>query len=234
MQSIIRRAFRARAKILSVLAAGAVLGVGTTMTLASWTDTEWAFGGTGSGTPGVGTSSFDVEQNAALPSAAGFLTGFSDHETKPGNTLAFSPDALNLAPGETVWAPVALRTKTGSIAGDLQLETAQHITGADVDAGGLLWGALQLKIGVVTTTGAAVAPACDAASFAPVTPTYAALALTGSGLDAHPATGDTQAVAGAGGSVVHYCFQVSLPAGSPSTLQGRSLAPVWLFDATSD
>ena len=233
MQGINRRAARTRTKVFVVLAAGAVLGVGTTMTLASWTDTEWAFGGTGANVPGVGTSSFNVEQNASLPATAGFLTGFSDHETAPGNTIVFAPNALALTPGDTVYAPVALRAKASSVAGVLQLEAAQHVTGADVDAGAALWGALVLKVAYVTTTGAAVAPACDANSFAVTTPTYTALALTGTGLDAHPATGDTQAVAAAAGSIVHYCFQVTLPAGSPATLQGRKVAPAWLFDATS-
>jgi len=52
-----------RRRIFAVAAGGAALGVGVAATLAAWTDTEWVFGGDGTGGPGVGTSTFAIEQN---------------------------------------------------------------------------------------------------------------------------------------------------------------------------
>ncbi len=52
-----------RRRIFAVAAGGAALGVGVAATLAAWTDTEWVFGGNGAGGPGVGTSTFAIEQN---------------------------------------------------------------------------------------------------------------------------------------------------------------------------
>ena len=62
MQIQNRRRFDRR-KVMAVAAAGLVLGVGASVTLAAWTDTEWVFGGNGAGGPGVGTSTFEVQQS---------------------------------------------------------------------------------------------------------------------------------------------------------------------------
>jgi hypothetical protein len=56
--------------------------------------------------------------------------------------------------------------------------------------------------------------------------------MTGTGLGAVPAVG-TQVLQGATGNVLHYCFVITLPAGSPDTLQGRTVAPAWQFNAVS-
>src|SRR5690606_5967020 len=146
-----------------------VIGAGGVATLASWTDTEWVFGGNAAGDgPGVGTSTFVVEQNTSKPYTA---SGFISEATNPGGALVFGPGALTLAPGDEVYAPVALRTTSASIAGSVQLNPAVAASGIAVtDAGNALWNALTLEIGWLATTGATAPAACDDATFASYTP----------------------------------------------------------------
>lgn len=90
------RAARSR-KARAVLAGGVVLGVGAAVTLAAWTDSEFATGLFGAG-------SFNLE--GSTDGAA-----YAEHPTTDAPaSLAFSlPLAQNLAPDETVYAPFAVR-----------------------------------------------------------------------------------------------------------------------------
>jgi predicted ribosomally synthesized peptide with SipW-like signal peptide len=224
-----------RTKTMAFLSGGLVLGLGVTATLAAWTDSEWVFGGNGDGTgPGLGTSTFEVEQNVASPYA---LAGFTQSETNPGQDLTFSPGALALTPGTTVYAPVALRTIAGSVAGTLALQDSEPAVGAALaasDAGGALLGALELRVAVSSTVaGAAAGPVCDATAF-----TAATTIATGPLATAQPTA--TQPVAAAGGTVQHYCFEITLPQAptlpantTVDALQGRSVTPAWEFIGTS-
>lgn len=218
-----------RNKILAVLAAGVVLSVGGALTLAAWNDTEWVFGGNAAGDgPGIGTSTFEVVQNAANPYVDGGT--FSNHETNPGNALVFGVGALALTPGDVTYAPVALKTTAASVTGTLQLNAATTATGITTnDTGNLLRDALVLSVGTATTTGTTLPPTCNAAGFAGYTP----IVLTGTGLNAVPAVG-TQSLTAAGGNTVHYCFRIELPTTATETVQGRSVAPAWSFTATSN
>jgi len=217
-----------RNKILAVLAAGVVLSVGGALTLAAWNDTEWVFGGNAAGTgPGIGTTTFEVQQDVSKPFAAPGT--FSDHETNPGQALIFGTGALALTPGDVVYAPVALRSTTASVAGTLQLNAATTATGITInDTGNLLGNALVLSVGTATTT-TGNPPTCDLAGFGSYTP----IALTGTGLTAVPAVG-TQSLTAAGANTQHYCFRISLPSNAPDTVQGRTVAPAWAFTATSN
>lgn len=217
-----------RNKVMAILAGGLVLGVGGTVTLASWIDTEWVYGGDGSGGPGVGTSVFDVQQDTSNPFAP-LATDFADFPDNPGGSLAFGPGALVLTPGDVVYAPVALRTTAASIGGGVVILPATAASGVTVaDSGDLLWNALELRVGVITTTGDAAPPACDAAGFA----SYNEIA-NGTGLGTFPVATPV-AILGAGANTLHYCFEITLPDPSPTTLQGRTVAPAWEFEATSD
>lgn len=220
---------RKRQKIAALLAAGLIVGAGGVATLASWTDTEWVFGGNAAGDgPGVGTSTFVVEQNTSKPYSA--AAGFTSEDSNPGGALVFGPGALELAPGDEVYAPVGLRTTSDSISGTVQLKAAVAASGITAtDAGDELWDALDLEIGWLATTGATEPAVCDAANFA----SYNSIALSGSGLGATPAAG-TQVLSAAAGNVVHYCFKISLPDPSSNDLQGRTVAPAWEFESTSD
>lgn len=218
------RKSRKTRKIAALAAGILVVGLGATYTLASWNDAEWVWGGA-DGDPNVGTSSFNVQQNAASPYTN---TGWADFETNPGDELTFTTGALALTPGDTIYAPVALQTETGSVAGTVELQGAVPAAGITVvDDAGSLWDAIRAT--VYTATGATPPAACTAAGVANAgwTPlvTNAALGTLGSA---------TQTLVASAGSVQHYCFTLTLPAGSPDTLQGRTIAPAWEFAATSN
>ena len=211
-------------KVAAVAAGILVVGIGATYTLASWNDSEWVWGGA-SGDPNVGTSTFNVQQNTSSPYAN---TGWDDFETNPGDELTFTTGSLALTPGDTIYAPVALQTESGSVAGTVELQGAVPATGITVtDSGGNLWSAIRTT--VYTATGATPPAACTAAGIANAgwSPIVTNAAL---GTDASA----TQPLSANAGSVQHYCFAITLPAGSPDTLQGRNIAPAWEFAATSN
>lgn len=210
-----------------MLAGGAVLGLGATVTLAAWTDTEWVFAGNAAGNgPGLGTSAFEVEQNTTSPYTE---ATFVQNESNPGGALKFGVTALALTPGDSVYAPVALRTVAGSIAGTVTLQPAVSATGiTTTDANLALYNALTVRVAVSTT-----ATTCNAAAFTAGTIiANGPLATTGA------STGQTLSAAGA--NVQHYCFEITLPANPTlpngttlSALQGRTAAPAWDFAAVS-
>jgi SipW-cognate class signal peptide len=219
-----------RRRIFAVAAGGAALGVGVAATLAAWTDTEWVFGGDGAGGPGVGTSTFAIEQNTD----PGFdPTAWTDEPDNPGGQMVFTAAGLlgtELTPGDSVYAAVALRTKNASIAGDVQLQAADPAAGiATDDPGDLLFDALDVRVATSAT-----AFTCDATAFTGPATVIAdgSLATTGATL--------TQSLAAASGSTQYYCFEVTLPdpiplAGgtTPEDYMGRTIAPAWEFVATS-
>lgn len=91
-----RGAKRGWTKARAVLAGGLVLGVGAAITLAAWTDQEWAKGVFGSGTFGIEGST-----NGA---------SFVEHpDAASAATLDFQVDADKLAPGDDVYAGFAVR-----------------------------------------------------------------------------------------------------------------------------
>jgi predicted ribosomally synthesized peptide with SipW-like signal peptide len=225
-----------RQKAFAVLAAGLVLGVGATVTLAVWNDSEWVVGGTAGvdgedGTPGVGTSTFEVQQNTSSPfSAAGWI----DEEANPGGSLTFTTGALSLTPGDAIYAPVSLSTTDGSEAApSVRLSGAVAATDIPVeDDGGLLAGALGLRVVVNTGARDAAPAACtDAAftagaSYVVGSPTAPAALATASSV--------VSALAEDSGNQLNYCFEVSLPDDAPDTLQGRAIAPAWQFVSASE
>ena len=215
---------RTRNKVMAIASAGLVIGVGTAMTMATWTDTEWDYAGAG-GIPGLGTSTFVVQQDATNPYTG---AAFGNYHTNPGNSLNFQTGALNLSPGVSVAAPVAYETTSASVAGTLQLEAAVPAAGVtNNDPTNALWSALQLQVGWVSVTPGNPVPACTTALTG-----YAPITMTGSGLGAVPATG-TQVLQAATDNVLHYCFVVTLPANASNSLQGLTVAPAWQFSAVS-
>lgn len=89
-------------KVKALLAGGVVLGVGAAVTLAAWTDQEWAQGI-------FSTGSFNIESSADGDE-------FNDHESQDdAATLAFDlPGAADITPGETLAAPFVLRLAADS------------------------------------------------------------------------------------------------------------------------
>jgi predicted ribosomally synthesized peptide with SipW-like signal peptide len=225
---------------MAILAGGMVLGLGTAATLASWTDTEWVFGGTANADgvidPGVGTSTFQVQQNVTSP----FTGAFTDNAERPGETLSFSLGALSLSPGEKTYAAVALKTTAESLSGILTLATAvdhASINAISTDTGSMLWNALNLR--VIASTNLAVT--CEESSFAALDST-STLVTTGPLAAPTNTTNSDITISAEGAEPVLYCFEISLPEAQSITLpanavvsdlQGRAVAPAWKFDAVS-
>lgn len=211
-------------KVWAVGAVAAVVGVGGLATLAAWNDSEWIFAGNGDGGPGLGTSSFNVQQNrdAEVPPTA--ASTWDDHAANPGGQVVFTPGALNLTPGDSVYAPVALKTGEGSIAGSLALQQPVEAAGLATSAG--LWGALTYSVKATETPTACTAATWDAFG-AEVIP-----ADTGFDAAVTPAEQELEANEA---NIQYYCFEVTLPADAPGVdgLQGQTAAPAWQFIATS-
>ncbi len=212
---------RRNRKIAAIAVGLLVVGVGTTYTLASWNDSEWVWGGA-DGDPGLGTSEFEVLQNTDPDVVAGAWT---DEESNPGGELLFSPGALALTPGDTVFAPVALQTGADSVAGTVELQGAVAAAGGSTNDAALF---AAVRATVYTATGAAAPTACDAGFDATGWTTIVSNATLGTAASA------TQSLAAAAGSTQHYCFAITLPAGSPDTLQGLQISPAWEFASVSD
>ncbi|GAA2001098.1 hypothetical protein JL107_01050 [Nakamurella flavida] len=213
LQQSVHQRPRRKGKVRAVLAGCAVLGIGATVTLAAWTDTEWVYGaGNGDGDP-ISTSTFEVQQNVFDG------VGFTDRETAPGGALVFSPTATALTPGDTVTAPMQLQTTATSEAASITL------------AGAVLNGSEQPLFDTVTYgayTGVSQAD-CDAQDFAAgdvLVPEGSALTV---GSD--PATPIVLAANAADTSDI--CFVITLPDDAPDTVQGQGIAPAWLFNADS-
>lgn len=84
----------------AILAGGVVLGLGAAVTLAAWSDDVFASGD-------FTTGSFELEGNAAI--VDGDTEGFAEHDAAPGAVLTFALDPGEVAPGDTNYAPLALR-----------------------------------------------------------------------------------------------------------------------------
>lgn len=116
-------------KLRALLAGGLVLGVGAAVTLAAWTDDEWAIGDFGAGTFGIEGSTDG--------------TTFDDHPTEgEAAGLEFELAAQNLSPGDVVAAPFAIRT-TAETTYDATVSLAATAASADL-AGDLTYGIVEV------------------------------------------------------------------------------------------
>ncbi|GAA1489132.1 hypothetical protein [Brachybacterium sacelli] len=208
-----RRSWQVRLKVL--LACGLTLGTGATTTLAAWTD----------GTEAKGefeASTFVVEANPSAPYAA---SGPWSPHTEEAAVLQL--EATDLTPGSTRYAPLALRTTTGSLGGTAVLGGAE-VTGTPLGP------ALRYRV----TTYDPPAGECGGDDFAGgaeavVGDGTAPVPLT-TGQDAHhplelPAASDTDP-----GGPVHLCVELSLPSDADSALQGESATARWQIISTSE
>ncbi|MDJ1370964.1 hypothetical protein [Gulosibacter molinativorax] len=219
---------RKAAKIGAITAGAIVVGIAGTFTLASWNDSEWVSGFTDN-IPGIGTSEFEVQQNADPGIAAGAWTD-RESETDP-NPLTFAVNPLALTPGDTIYAPVSLRTTAESIAGTVTLQPAGQSTTAVTDAA--LWEALELTVYTAEGTDR---PACDATGLTGAT--WGAPIVATSTLATTAVAGASQQLLEQGTSTQHYCFVMSLPDTEANrtndALHGTTVAPIWEFAAVSE
>lgn len=168
-------------KVRALLAGGVVLGVGAAVTLAAWTDQEWAVGNFAAG-------SFNIEGSTNG-------TDFTDHPSEGGAAvLAFDLAAENLSPGDSVAAPFVVRTDAATTYGaTVELTSA---AGQGAIASDLTYGITQVGAAGECTEGATGTPIVPAGTGVD--------AITG----ATPFTLEAGA-AGTAGTPVVLCFEVT-------------------------
>lgn len=198
-------------RLRAALAGGLVLGVGATVTLASWNDSEYAKGS-------FTTSVFDTESNVQSG-------GYADNSTAPGPTVTFT--GAGFSPGVSEYFNDLIRTKVNSTAGTAVLEAAT-LGGTDAAT---LGAALVYR--VVRTTGT-----CNAAAFTGSPVFVVGAGATFRALTVGQETGVTNTLAAATGSApgdpTGFCFEVTLPAGAANSLQGKAATATWQFVMTSN
>jgi predicted ribosomally synthesized peptide with SipW-like signal peptide len=193
--------------IRAILAGGLVLGVGAAVTLAAWNDSEAVYGDFGTGT-------FDLQ---------GSLNGggaWANHDgTTTASKLSFQlpATATALSPGDTVYAPFALRL------------AANTTNSANISVAAVQTGTSTGLTLTVYNTGASTT--CDA------TVTTGAIANFGGALNATPAGTIFTLAPGApttvAGAAVNLCFKVAATSTQASLPQGQVTKVTWTFTAAS-
>lgn len=154
-------------RVRALLAGALVLGVGGTLTLATWTDTETA--------QGVFTAS-----KFGIQGSTDGVT-FADHPGTGPAALAFSVVPTAMSPGTTTYARFVVKTLADtSVTGNLTLSAAT-VTGTGLGS--------YLKYGVRTIPAGS---ACNASTFGTgvvVVPNESAFSVAGSGTQALAAAG---------------------------------------------
>jgi predicted ribosomally synthesized peptide with SipW-like signal peptide len=194
-------------RLRASLAGALVLGVGATMTLAAWTDSENATGS-------FAASVFDTESSANG-------TTWASNTGSPGATLTFAATAMS--PGTSSYAPLDVRTSLISTVGGTVTLNSATPTGA-------LGAVLEYRAIRITT-----ATTCGLAAFSG-TPTYIAGGSGPSYIAVNTVpTGGSQVATtlGPAGSATRYCFDVRVQQTAANTYQGTTASVTWLFGAVS-
>ena len=190
-------------RVRAVLAGALVLGVGATMTLASWTDSEYATGS-------FAASTFNTESSTV----AGV---WASNTSAPGASLAFNATAMSPSVSQYAW--VNIRTTAASTVGGT-------ITLASSTTSGTLVPVLEYR--AVRT--AATSTPCDTTAF---TGTYiAGSASTYLAVTTVSASPVGSAITSPSGEL-RYCFEVRVQAGAANTYQGGTGTVTWLFSGIS-
>lgn len=181
-----------------------MLGVGASVTLAAWTDSENT------------QATFTAGTFSIVGATDG--TQFTEHPSQDNAaTLEFVTAPTAMAPGTVVYALYSVRTADQSVAGTVHLQANEDNSS---ELGQYLTYGVR-TIGASTT--------CNASTFATGTNVVA----PGSSLTTSAAVGTTQAVQANSGNQINYCFEVTLPTTAPNDAQGKTVAARWQFDGTS-
>ncbi|MFP3462029.1 SipW-dependent-type signal peptide-containing protein [Arthrobacter globiformis] len=193
-------------RIRAVLAGALVLGVGASVTFASWTDSEHAAGT-------FTASTFRLESSTQT-------TDWRDSTSATDASLTVN--ATGLSPGASGYSWLNIRTTVGSTVGGIVVLTSSTPVG-DLSP--------QLEYRAVLTSAATT---CDASAFsgAPTfiagsSSAYLAASAVGTPTVSSP-------IAAAGNSPLRYCFDVRIKTGADNSFQGKSATVSWLFTGTSD
>jgi predicted ribosomally synthesized peptide with SipW-like signal peptide len=189
-------------RVKAILAGGLVLGVGAAMTLAAWNDSEFA-----SGTFTAGSFNMVGSTNG---------TDFADHATAgAAATLAFTVNPTNLAPGDVVASPFAVRLTAATTTTNASVtvssagttDNVANLTYTVIDTGST-FGC------TAATTGTALIPAATAVGTVPGSTTFTLPKGASTGVD---------------GVAKNLCFKVTAGA----IAQGQTGTATWQFLATS-
>lgn len=194
-------------KARALLAGALVLGVGGSLTLAAWTDTETA------------RATFTASTFGIVGSVNNGATYTENPSTAPA-ALSFTVTPTAMSPGTTTYAKFLVRTTDATnVTGNATLSAPTTTTSTATSLAGFL------------TYGVRVIPAaqtCDSTSFGGSTnvivPNGSVLTVAGSG---------STALAAGGATPVAYCFAVTLPGGTSNAAQGMNTTATWTVTGTS-
>jgi predicted ribosomally synthesized peptide with SipW-like signal peptide len=187
-------------KTRAILAGGLVLGIGAAVTLAAWNDSEFA-----QGTFTAGTFNLTGSTDGST---------FTDHAaTTTPASLGFTVNPTALSPGDTVYAPFAVRLDETTTSDAVVTVSNAATSGSVAD---LTYSLIQpTAFGCsATTTGTALVPSATGLGTVPGGTTFTL---------AH-------GTAGAAGTAAYLCFTVT--AGSNLT-QGQTGTATWQLTAAS-
>ncbi|SLM92717.1 SipW-dependent-type signal peptide-containing protein [Brevibacterium yomogidense] len=192
-------------KIKALLAGGLVLGVGAAVTLAAWTDQEWAEGIFGAG-------SFNIEG-----STSGEEGSFRDNNpdgTGPASLEFELPTSTNLYPGAEVAAPFVVRLDAETTYNASLELTEASATGDNSEA--LTYGIVRVPSAADCTADASGTEIVEAGTALSSAPDMDAITL--------------EAGEGTAGDPVTLCFQVTA---DENLQQNQSTTANWQFVGTS-
>lgn len=192
-----------RRKFSAILAAGLVLGVGATATLAAWNDSEYAKGSFAAGT-------FNLEGSTDG-------TAYSDHATSgAAATLGFTVAPANMAPGDVVYAPFAVRLAANTTTDASVTVAAVTTTGTVTNLTYTLVRTSSITCNAAAVTGGTTVITSGTALSSIGTPTGWTLSK------GSPVT--------SAGTAVYLCFAVTAGSG---LAQGQTGTATWQITATS-
>lgn len=194
-----------RRKIQALAAGGLVLGVGASATLAAWTDHQTTAGE-------FTTGQFALEANT--------------HGTEWTNSNEMQFEDVALAPGQSVYAPVVLRSSA-----DTTVEGTVTVSGSGATDG--LNSSLRFRSVTVAPAASAADVSCSADTFTAANdPVFTSdggyLAMNG---DVQAETG--QRLEARQAETITYCFEVQLDADAGNDTQDLSADYTWTFNAQS-
>jgi predicted ribosomally synthesized peptide with SipW-like signal peptide len=204
------------ARVRAILAGGLVLGVGGSLTMAAWADSEF------------GQATFTASR---FTTESSINSGTSWADSTAAAPLIFAFPAGGMSPSTVKYAPFWVRTKALSLDGTLALQPATNDNATL--AGAMRYRVVRYPAGA--TCGAALFQA--GASPAPTafivgTPGAAGSATTSVALTSG-AVLPTTAVTANQGAATQFCFEVSMNSDAANELQGQSVTPTWEVKASS-
>ncbi|MFF2316409.1 SipW-dependent-type signal peptide-containing protein [Arthrobacter sp. NPDC058097] len=191
-------------RVRALLAGALVLGVGASVTLASWTDSEYAAGT-------FTASTFRLE------SSTGSSTLWKDGTADDASIVV---SAAGLSPEASKYASLKIRTTAASTAGgNVSLTSSTPV--------GDLSPVLEYRVVLAAAT-------CDSSAFTSAATFIAGSSSTYQPITSVPSPAVTSPISSGSGNELQYCFDVRIKAGADNSFQGKSATVTWLFTGTSN